>query len=291
LQYQLLPSIRHYYHAYAVWYHKPMKIVRNDATVFEAKQGKATSIVVGLVFAIIGAGVLAIAILQPAGTVKQNAWVGVVVALIFMIVGVLVVLFTRSIHVLADRGTQTITITFKSLLNTKVASCNFTDVTRIAEISTVSTNGGNNQQVTQLLLKDGSELVIPTTRGGGFSVNGIPVGMFARHAGLGQSLATFLNVPFEPLGFGSVAGVQNTVIETVNAVKMAEGKAPMQPVVVPPLTTPAPPSESAIGVADQPGYAAIRPTQPPSAAVPQPASSPTPVQPSSAVPPPGPDTQ
>jgi hypothetical protein len=222
-----------------------MKIVRSDATIFEAKQGKATSVMVGLVFGLIGVGVLALGILQPAGTVKQNAWIGVVVGLVFMGVGVLVVLFTRSIHLLADRSAQNVTITFKSLLNTKVASCNVTDVTRVAEVSTLSTNGGANQQIIQLLLKDGSELVIPTVRGGGFRLNGIPVGMFARHTDLGQSLATFLNVPFEPLGFGSMAGVKNTVIETANTVKMAGGKAPTQPVVVPPLPVAQPTSPDA----------------------------------------------
>jgi len=258
-----------------------MKVVRSDATTFEAKQGKASSIVIAVFLVLAGGGVLALEILQPAGTAKQNAWVGVVVGLVFVIVGVLAFLFSRSIHLLADRNTQTVNLTFRSVLRGKAVNCSFADVARVSETSTVATEG-NNQQVIQLLLKDGSALVIPATRSS-FSINGIPLGMFARHADIGQQLATFMNVPFEPLGFGSVAGIQNSVVEAINAVKVAQGQAPISPTVVPPPAAAQPTPEPAIGMPDQPGYAALRSTE--STPPPVEPTQPPAVEPTAAVPP------
>src|SRR5690348_16225991 len=136
-----------------------MKIIRNDGTGLEARQGNLGQIVFCSLF--LAGGIWAIALMSSA-----HVAVGYVVGGMFILAGGFGVATARSTRILADKASSTVSINYRSLVSKNDVSINFADITRVTEESSVLGSNGSSNQVVEILTKDGTAIPIPVQRGG-----------------------------------------------------------------------------------------------------------------------------
>jgi hypothetical protein len=224
-----------------------MKIIRNDQTAIEAKQGRFTGIFIGIVFAGIGSAMAYTGIVKPSGVATNSVTIFLIMGIIFTLTGLGLILFSNKVHVLADRTAQTIDINKRSLVRNASMSCKFADVSRIDEVTSVNhssgPHGGTTVQTTmQIILKDGTIIPLPDDHSSNFSLNGFRLGAIATRKDFAQSLANFIGVPFTPYGSQPLGQVLNSVMQSARSI----GEAPVAPTTVMPQAAPTPPQTANI---------------------------------------------
>lgn len=182
-----------------------MKIITNSADELVLKEGSASGIVVGVVFAV--AGVLAGIFLRE--RTPYAIWIG----LALVVVGVAVVLFSSSITVSANRRTGQLVYEKKRLLGGKTTTYAIADVFRIEtrkqwRVDNTPQQGNQNQMPQPMLVaqsvivfKSGGELALDHQKtSSSTSVGGIVMmGGQGAETAIAAQVAKFLGVPFQEI--------------------------------------------------------------------------------------------
>ena len=226
-----------------------MKIIESTSERLVARQGVAINYMV--------AGVLGLAGLGMAATGIRGERGFLIVGGIFLIAGVLTLLFSRRQDLVADRAAGTVELTAAGLLGTKRATYVFADIAGVTAVSqletyqtgqnawpaggfTVGTSGAgtgtSTQRVTetQLVLKNGQTVTVERTSRA--AING---GLFSTgQAGnqVGTVLAAVIGVPFGAEGPASLT----EAIQAAQQAVMGGGLIQQPAVSVPAAVIPAP---------------------------------------------------
>jgi hypothetical protein len=184
-----------------------MKIVSQSADELVLNEGSTSGIVVGVVLVIAGALV--------AYFVRQSQPMALWIGLAIMIVGILVVLFSSSITVSANRKSGSILYRKKRLIGGQNSEYSIGDVFRIETRKQWQMNNSQAQQnqggvqeqptlVAQsvIVFKDGRELALDHQKNSSSMSAGSVVLMDGQGAetAIAAQVASFLNVPFQEIG-------------------------------------------------------------------------------------------
>jgi hypothetical protein len=178
-----------------------MKIVKQDENSMLLKQLNIAGIILGLIFFVVGV----IVIIKPSSSsVDKSRTLGA----IFAVVGLLAFVTTQRITINIDRESKKIKIIRKSLISSDNKEYNFDQVKQVehqaivvadrnGSSSATSQNGTHFEYSYVIVLVDGSEAVrFSDSKGISIKINGRSVG--APPSGeVGKKIAEFINVPFQ----------------------------------------------------------------------------------------------
>lgn len=178
---------------------KYMKIINQTSDNLTLKDGKVKSLVAGFIFVLVGTVIL---ISNPAGLILMK----ILLAAVFVIIGLLFVLFSTSTIVDFDKINSQIIYTKKSLIGKQSTMYVFADVFRVETRKWwhSSGRGGGQTLAAQsfLVLKNGQEISLDNQKSsssvGIGSVN-IPMGNSGSEVAIANQVAEFLGVPFEEI--------------------------------------------------------------------------------------------
>lgn len=231
-----------------------MKIIESTSVRLVARQSVATNYLLGGVLSLAGS------VMAVAGVRAQQGLL--ITGGVFIISGVLTLLFSRKQDLVADRATGILELTAAGLLGTKRATYPFADIAGVTAVSqletyqtdqnarptagfTIGASGGGISTTTtkrvtetQLVLKNGQTVTVERTSRA--VMNG---GLFSTGSSsnqVGTALAAVINVPFSAEG---VLGITEIVQAAQQA--LVGNRLPQQPAVsVPAALTEMPPASA-----------------------------------------------
>lgn len=248
-----------------------MKITQTD-TQIALKTSGIGQLLFGLILII---GGIALAVFLPGSTddagKKAPAWT-IIIGIAMVLGGIAAVLFSKNRSVTIVKGGDT-TIASKKILGggpqaQTVPTASIVAVrlsTYIEHTTSTDDNGGNpnnSRRSTLYLVLNNNDLVEAgnSSKGLGFSLNGINVGSLMRKAPLSKEadqLAAFLGVPLQADDTSSIAGAVKA-LQTVIGQGQEQPPAPQAP-APPPTASPQPPATPQPAPNDTPD----RPSSPP----------------------------
>ena len=211
-----------------------MKITFSDATTLQAKDNATGGLIAAIVFIGLGIALLVTGL----ATATLPWWIGLVVTLL----GALTLFTWKTVTLSLSRQTGSGSIAIKSIIKNSLVNFDLSAVQKVQLTSQYRTDRGSNgeqtqQLVTQLLLFLANGQVIELANGSSSMSMGIMGIGQVPNKEVGQSIATFLQVPFEENGAMGIQQAVSTVLETVRSVQQQAATAPsivpVQPVPLP----------------------------------------------------------
>jgi hypothetical protein len=196
-----------------------MKIIRQSADELVLKEGSASGIVVGVVLAI--ASVLAWYFLH-----KSNA-IAIWIAPALMAIGIIVILFSSSITVVANKGSGKVFYEKKRLIGGQDSTYAIDDIFRIEtrkqwRMETRPSSGDPSVSMPQtalvaqsvIVFKDGRELALDHQKTSSSTAVGgvVLMGGQGAETAIAAQLAKFLCVPFQEIMPPNMSGGNNIIV-------------------------------------------------------------------------------
>jgi hypothetical protein len=175
-----------------------MKIAKTE-NVMTINNSSALGIILGIVFTIVGI----LIIMRISSFAGVPAWVGYI-----FLIGILLILFVKSVKITIDKNASTITVLSKSMVKKSQVVYPFADIDRL-EMRTfraASNSSGNSNGVTIhtprytygyqffLMTKTGKEIDIQGGQRTSYQEN-IFSSLYVKNKQIADNVATFVNVP------------------------------------------------------------------------------------------------